>query len=215
VTVRNQLSCLLASNDPDLQTVVEPVLPAADAGVDRLTGIYNREAILTMLFRETDRVQRMKGSLSMLLIDIDGFGRWNSLLGNTACDGLLCQVAARLGRLLRSYDLLGRPGKDEFLLGLPGCSAANAVLLAERIRAEVFGPSFEAAEQSIQLSAFFGIASSQGRSPVVVLREAEQALAWARTAGPESIQCYDDCPHSTSGPIAFLPDLVEDEILAW
>jgi len=185
------------------------------ARMDHLTGVYNRETFLTMLFRETDRVQRMNASLSLLLLDIDDFGHWNSRLGNDACDDLLCQVAGRITRLLRTYDILGRPGKDEFLLGLPGCSAIHAVALAERIRTEVFCAPFHVGEDCLRLSACFGIASSLGRSPVVVLREAEQALQWARTAGPESIQCYGDCPHSADGPVKFISSSSGDELLAW
>jgi diguanylate cyclase (GGDEF)-like protein len=151
----------------------------------------------------------------LLLLDIDDFGPWNARLGNDACDELLRQIAARLTRLLRSYDLLGRPGKDEFLLGLPGCSAVNAIMLAERIRLDVFCSPFRVGGDSVRLSACVGIASSQGRSPVVVLREAEQALQWARTAGPESIQCYGECPHSPDGPTAFLPASSVNELLAW
>jgi diguanylate cyclase (GGDEF)-like protein len=183
--------------------------------MDHLTGVYNRETILSMFFRETDRVQRMNIPLSMLLLDIDDFGHWNSRLGNDACDDLLCQVAGRITRLLRSYDILGRPGKDEFLLGLPGCSVINAVALAERIRTEVFCAPFHVGEDCLRLSACFGIASSLGRSPVVVLREAEQALQWARAAGPESIQCYGDCPQSADGPVKFLSSSSGDELLAW
>jgi diguanylate cyclase (GGDEF)-like protein len=162
--------------------------------VDQLTRVYNRKTVLTMLLRETDRVQRMKSPLSLLLLDIDHFGHWNSRLGNEACDELLRQVAKRLTRLLRTYDLLGRPGMDEFLIGLPGCSDVNAIQLAERVRVEVFCSPFQVGDEAIRLSACFGIASSQGRSPVVVLREAEQALAWARATGPETVQCYGDGP---------------------
>jgi two-component system, cell cycle response regulator len=186
-----------------------------NAQMDHLTGVYNRETMLAMLFRETDRVQRMNSSLSLLLLDIDDFGHWNSRLGNGACDDLLCQAAGRITRLLRSYDILGRPGKDEFLLGLPGCTAVNAVMLAERIRADVFALPFRVGGDSIRLSACFGIASSMGRSPVVVLREAEQALQWARTAGAESIQCYGDCPHPSDAPVTYLSASSGDELMAW
>lgn len=163
---------------------------ALDAQRDRLTGVYNREALLAMLFRETDRAQRMGSSLCLMLFDIDDFGHWNFRLGAAACDELLRQVAARTARLLRSYDLLGRPGKDEFLLVLPGCGPKNATVLAERLRTDVFSVPFRSSGDLIRLSACFGIASSRGRSPVVVMREAEQALANAREAGPEMIQCF-------------------------
>jgi diguanylate cyclase (GGDEF)-like protein len=186
-----------------------------NARMDHLTGVYNRETILTMLFRETDRVQRMNTSLCLLLVDIDDFGHWNSRLGNDACDDLLRQVVSRLTRLLRSYDLLGRPGKDEFLIGLPGCSVVNAVMLAERIRLDVFCTPFQVAGESIRLSACFGISSSQGRSPVIVLREAEQALGWARATGPETIQCYSDCSSPADTPAAFLNRSPGDDPIPW
>jgi diguanylate cyclase (GGDEF)-like protein len=188
---------------------------ALNAQTDRLTGIYSRETLLSMLFRETDRVQRMKSALCMILFDIDDFGHWNSRLGFEACDELLCQVVARTARLLRSYDLLGRAGKDEFLIALPGCSSVNAVMMAERLRMDVFAAPFHIACDAIRLSACFGIASSLGRSPVVVLREAEQALLVAKATGPESIQCTGDCPQPCAPPVAFLSPTSGDELLAW
>ena len=186
-----------------------------NAQMDRLTGVYNRETLLAMLFRETDRVQRMKSSLCMILFDIDDFGHWNSRLGADACDDLLCQVVGRTARLMRSYDLLGRPGMDEFLVALPGCTPVNAVMLAERLRIDVFCSPFRVAGESIRLSACFGIASSQGRSPVVVLRDAEQALQSAKAAGPESIHCFNDSQYSSAAPVTFLSPSSGDELLAW
>jgi len=183
--------------------------------MDRLTGVYNRETILSMLFRETDRVQRLKSSLCMVLFDIDDFGHWNMRLGSDACDELLCMVVARTQRLLRSYDLLGRPGMDEFLVVLPGCGAVSATMLAERLRLDVFCSPFRVAGETVRLSACFGIASSLGRSPVVVLREAEQALQWARAAGPETIQCFEGCDRPAPAPVTFLSPTSGDELLAW
>jgi diguanylate cyclase (GGDEF)-like protein len=186
-----------------------------NAQTDRLTGVYNRETMLSMIFRETDRVQRMNSSLCMILFDIDDFGHWNSRLGTDACDDLLCQVVSRTTRLLRSYDILGRPGMDEFLIALPGCSSVNAVMLAERLRVDVFCSPFRVNGDSVRLSACFGIASSGGRSPVVVLREAEQALLVAKASGPESIQCAGDFPEPCAAPVAFLSSTTGDELLAW
>jgi two-component system, cell cycle response regulator len=179
---------------------------------DRLTGIHSRDAMLSFLFRETDRVQRMNTSLCTILLDIDDFGHWNGRLGPEACDQLLVYVAERVSRLLRSYDLLGRVGKDEFLAGLPGCTPVNAVLLAERIRNEVFGLPFSVAGTAVRLTACFGIAPSNGRSPIVVLREAEEALRLAREAGPETIQCAADLPQAKPVPVAFLST---DDRFSW
>jgi two-component system, cell cycle response regulator len=188
---------------------------ALHAQFDRLTGVYHREALLAMLFRETDRVQRQSSSMSLLLFDMDDFGHWNARLGTEICDDLLCQVAARTSRLLRSYDLLGRPGMDEFLVALPSCGVVHAVLLAERLRIEVFGVPFRSGHECVRLSACFGIASSQGRSPVVVLREAEEALESAKNGGAESIECFEGCPRPQRDAVTYLSSATGDELLAW
>ena len=173
---------------------------------DPITGTFTRDTLLTILFRETDRVQRLQGALGLVVMDIDDFGHWNRQLGPDAGDQLLREVARRMGRSLRSYDVLGRLGKDEFLMALPGCSVINAVELTERLRMEVFGGSFwvktthkEIVE--VRLSACFGIAASRGRSPVVVLREAEKTVEHAKQIGPDSIRCAGDSPAFVeSGP---------------
>jgi len=212
-----QLRIDLALREQRLALELESLRDSALRGaqLDRLTGVYNREAMLAMLFRETDRAQRMNSPMSLVLFDIDDFGHWNSRLGVDACDDLLCQVAGRAGALLRSYDLLGRPGMDEFLIALPACSIANAVALTERLRVEVFAAPFHVSGDSIRLSACFGISVSHGRSPVVVLREAEKALGWAKAAGPETIQCFGSPPSPALSPVTFLSSTSGDELLAW
>jgi len=166
---------------------------------DRVTGVFNRETMLAILFRETDRVQRLRGALSVVLFDLDDFGHWNSELGRECCDELLREVAMRTGRTLRSYDMLGRVGNDELLLALPGCSTINAMMLAERVRMDVFGEAFQVRSEDgpsmrVRLTASFAIAASRGRSPVVVLREAEQTIARCRISGPDSMRCASESP---------------------
>lgn len=121
---------------------------------------------------------------------IDDFDHWRSHLTKTQWDAVVKSVVERVSRLLRSYDTFGRTGDHEFLLILPGCSAINANLLAERLRAEVFSMPIAVGGESLRLSACFGIVSSEGRSPVVVLREAELALCLAQEAGLESIRTF-------------------------
>jgi diguanylate cyclase (GGDEF)-like protein len=188
---------------------------ALSARTDRLTGALNRDALLTALFRETDRVQRLNNTMCLAIFDIDDFGHWNSRLGIELCDELLRQTAARATRLLRSYDLLGRLGMDEFLIALPGCSLANALLFIERLRAEVFSIPFHVSGESIRLSACFGMASSHGRSPVVVLREAEEALHHAKAAGPESIQIFGESLRPAHAPVTYLSPASDEGLIAW
>jgi diguanylate cyclase (GGDEF)-like protein len=172
--------------------------------VDPITGLSNRSSLLSTLFRETDRVQRLQTSLALALFEIDDFDHWRSRLGARPCDDLLRTIAERCSRLLRSYDTFGRTGDHEFLFVLPGCSSINATLLAERVRMDVFAYPFPSGGESLRLSACFGIASSQGRSPIVVMREAEMALHRAQESGPESIQCFAGIQYPQMDPIGFL-----------
>jgi len=172
--------------------------------LDPLARVYNRASLLSLLFCETDRVQRMNIPLSLLLLDVDDFGHWNTLFGADACNDLLRKIAERTGKLLRSYDLLGRAGADEFLAILPGCSVTNALMLAERLRIDVFGALFSAGGEAIRLSACFSVAASGGRSPMVVLREAETALEKAKSTGPDSIQCFGKDYTEDPDPSSFL-----------
>ena len=118
-----------------------------------------------------------------------------------ASDQAILQVFERAARLLRSYDLFGRLSVNEALLALPGCDSFHATTLVERLRISVFSAPFYLAHQQILLSACFGIASSNGRSPIVVLREAEAAMQSAREMGPGSIHCSSACPESGNDAI--------------
>lgn len=171
---------------------------------DCLTGLWNREALLSLLFQETDRVQRMKTDLCLLLMDLDDFSRVNHDYGHEAGDNVLASLANRFRRQLRSYDLIGRCGGDQFLLALPGCARENAAALAVRIRATLLARPFAVGAAATTLTASFGLAVSRGRSPLVVLQEAEQALAAAKRAGKNCLRC---APPPLAPPIsALLPD---------
>lgn len=161
---------------------------------DGLTRLWNREALLSLIFQETDRVQRMKTPLSLMLLDLDDFSRINHEYGYETGDRVLTELADRFRRQLRSYDLIGRCGEDEFLLALPGCTRDNAMALAGRIREAILGRPFDLNGDAATLTASFGLAGSRGRSPLTVLREAECALAAAKVAGKNSIRLYEAEP---------------------
>jgi len=186
---------------------------------DAVTGVLNREAMLSILFRETDRVQRMRGALGLVLFEVDDLGHWRKQLGRESCDTLLAGIAERTGRILRSYDMFGRMGRNEFLIALPGCGMLNSVMLAERMRVEVFGEPFPTKHrdgEAIQarLSASFGVTTSRGRSPVVVLREAEETLAQGRLVGPDAIRCAGEVPLSFNSEEA-AKLFTDSRLLAW
>lgn len=150
---------------------------------DSLTGVWNRESMLSLLFQETDRVQRMQTPLCFLLLDADNFSRVNAEFGLQGGDQVLRQIVERFHRYLRSYDLIGRHGGDEFLVALPGCSNSHSETTANRLLRCVFQRPFDTSAEKIYVTASFGLAQSKGRSPLVVLREAEYALRQAKQAG--------------------------------
>jgi diguanylate cyclase (GGDEF)-like protein len=158
---------------------------------DGLTGLWNREALLSLVFQETDRVQRMRTPLSLMLLDLDDFSRVNHDYGYEAGDRVLVELANRFRRQLRSYDLIGRCGEDEFLLALPGCTLESAKALAGRVREGILAKPFAVGHEATTLTASFGVATSRGRSPLIVLREAERGLAEAKLAGKNRV-CGDE-----------------------
>lgn len=160
------------------------------ASHDSLTGLWNRESLLNLLFPETDRVQRMRTPLTLMLLDLDHFSAINLEYGYGSGDKILQELANRFRRFLRSYDLIGRCGEDEFLIALPGCTADQALSMALRLRQTVLQKPFSAGRDALTLTASMGIAQSQGRSPLVVLREAERALREAKASGRDAIREY-------------------------
>lgn len=155
---------------------------------DPLTATWRREAMLDFLFKETDRVQRIHTPLSVVLLDIDNFSGENLRHGQKAGDKLLQALVIRLRQQMRSYDLLGRYANDEFLLALPGCLGEHAAAKTERIREIVARRPFTVGGNEVSVTACFGVAESLGRSPLIVLRDAERALTAAKQVGPNTVR---------------------------
>jgi diguanylate cyclase (GGDEF)-like protein len=166
---------------------------------DSLTGLLNRESLLNLLFQETDRTQRLGSQLAFLLLDLDQFARVNREHGYDGGDRVLRQLASRFRRFLRSYDLTGRCGGDQFLVAMPGCTHEDARGMAARLRDCVSERPFDILQATISMTASIGIAQSGGRSPLTVLREAEFALGRAKLAGGACARWFP------AAPLAALP----------
>jgi diguanylate cyclase (GGDEF)-like protein len=160
------------------------------ASHDSLTGLLNRDALLQKLFQETDRAQRLGTPLTFLVLDVDRFAAVNREYGYDAGDRVLRQLASRLRRFLRSYDIAGRCGVDQFLIAMPGCTVEDAGSMALRLRDAISGRPFDVLQTTLNLHASLGIAASGGRSPLAVLREAESALASAKLAGGDCLRYF-------------------------
>ncbi len=159
---------------------------------DPLTGTWRREAILDLMFKETDRVQRMQVPVSVVLLDVDDFTNLNTKYSPNVADKFLKLLAGRLRRQLRSYDMLGRYAGDKFLIVLPGCTAVEAEAKAHRIRLAVANRPFMVEGNEVSMTACLSVAVSLGRSPLIVLREAERALSLAKQQGHNMVRSYSE-----------------------
>lgn len=173
--------------------------------------LLSRDALVYALFCETDRAQRTKSPLALVHCGIDDWQSWRTQLGETAFEAAMVEVAGRIGRLLRCYDSLGGVAAGEFVLVLPGCDSVNAASMAERLNREVFGLPVVVGERRIELAASFGVAASGGRSPFVVLRDADRAFHRARMRGAGTVECF--ATESEANPAAFLNPVLQDESL--
>jgi diguanylate cyclase (GGDEF)-like protein len=175
---------------------------------DSLTGLLNRESLLNLLFQETDRTQRLGSQLAFLLLDLDQFSRVNREHGYDGGDRVLRQLASRFRRFLRSYDVTGRCGGDQFLVAMPGCTHEDARSMAARLRDCVSERPFDILQTTISMTASIGIAQSGGRSPLTVLREAEFALGRAKLAGGACARWF---PAATLAPSGEAKQLVASQ----
>ena len=107
------------------------------ATVDALTQAYSRRFFMESCLLEIRRACRDRAALSFLLVDIDHFKAVNDTHGHPAGDMVLRNTAAAIKRGLRTSDLLGRYGGEEFAMVLPDTDLEGALMLAERLRAEV------------------------------------------------------------------------------
>ena len=103
------------------------------SSTDPLTGLCNRRAFENRLAEEVKRARRYRTPLSLLLLDIDHFKRFNDLLGHPAGDRLLQSIAAILSRVARETDQESRFGGDEFAVILPNTGSALASQIAGRL----------------------------------------------------------------------------------
>lgn len=104
---------------------------------DELTGLANRRYFMDRLNSEYDRTKRYESKFSLLMIDIDHFKKINDNYGHKAGDLVLIETALKMKKSLRTSDIIGRVGGEEFSVLLPETEIKAALHIAERIRARV------------------------------------------------------------------------------
>lgn len=104
------------------------------ARTDALTGLPNRRAWDEEVEREIARARRSGHPLTLAMVDLDHFKRFNDAHGHAAGDDMLAEVAVSWRGALRTNDVLARYGGEEFAVLLPGCEADEAIRLLDRLR---------------------------------------------------------------------------------
>jgi len=150
--------------------------------LDPLTGLGNRRFMKDVLERDLYNVARYQGTLSLLLLDIDYFKRYNDTHGHPEGDRLLMQVARILREVVRSGDLPIRYGGEEFVVLLPQTDIEAAGHAAERIRVAI--------EKGSPVTVSIGVATVCGKhcDAGELIEAADQALYRAKQAGRNRVE---------------------------
>lgn len=155
------------------------------ASHDPLTGVLNRRAILDACGQELERGRRKDRISSLLMLDLDHFKAINDSYGHQAGDRLLVDFVARVAAQLRRPDHFSRFGGEEFVALLPETTLDEAMLVAERIRAEIArGTGQPGCTVSIGVAA-----TVPGEGGIdTLLGRADEALYRAKAAGRNCVQ---------------------------
>lgn len=158
---------------------------------DALTGVWNRRAIFEKLQQEFERQTRVGGSLGLALADVDYFKRINDTYGHQSGDAVLCETARRLETSLRTYDVLGRYGGEEFLIVMPGIDIATIRPVAERLRVAVNQEPIMLTASPISISISLGatvLKPDKNTDVETLIRRADTALYTAKNGGRNRVE---------------------------
>lgn len=161
---------------------------------DGLTGLYNHRSFRQRLKDEVGRAERYRHSLSIIMIDIDYFKKYNDLNGHPAGDFLLRELGALFKGKLRTTDFLARYGGEEFVVLLPETGKDSAVAMAERIRSSVadYPFPFRESQPGGLLTISLGVATfdTDAAGDDELIKKADQALYKAKDSGKNTVVAY-------------------------
>jgi two-component system cell cycle response regulator len=155
---------------------------------DPLTGLLNRRALLSQLDALVSGARRHGRDLSVVVVDVDHFKRFNDVHGHAVGDRVLVTVAQRLRDRLRAEDWLGRLGGEEFLALLPETGEGDAEAVAEDLRACIADAVVETGDGVEPITVSAGWATWQGEGVAELVQRADKALYAAKNAGRDAVR---------------------------
>lgn len=160
---------------------------------DSLTGLLKHTEIKERLAHEYARAQRNKSNLSVAMIDIDKFKRVNDTYGHQTGDVVIATLAHLLRRGLRTTDIVGRYGGEEYMVVLPDTDAENAAKKLNALRAEFATVKFRHNDEEFNCSFSGGICQSDLiNNTDEFVEQADMALFRAKERGRNQIVQADD-----------------------
>jgi diguanylate cyclase (GGDEF)-like protein/PAS domain S-box-containing protein len=159
------------------------------ANIDNLTGLSNRRIILEAGQRELEQYQRYHRPLSLFVLDIDHFKQVNDTYGHAAGDQVLIKLAEVSRRLLRTTDMCGRLGGEEFIGLLPETPVDQAYPVAERLRETLAETPVATPTGEIRFTVSIGIATAiaDDKSIDDLIRVADEAMYEAKATGRNKV----------------------------
>ena len=157
---------------------------------DPLTGLYNRRYMQEFLDRELHSARRKRRPLSVMMLDLDHFKRYNDTFGHSAGDRALASVGETLQRCIRAEDVACRYGGEEFALILPECSLRQASARAEEICSRFRGHRADPdAQTTSTITVSIGVAAFDETTDRfdLLLKFADDALYEAKRAGRDRV----------------------------
>lgn len=160
------------------------------ASTDELTGLANRRTIMQRLEEESQRARRLGEPLCVAIFDLDHFKGINDTYGHPFGDFTLKRVAETMKGALRSYDILGRIGGEEFILISVETEIAEAIRQADRVRSRISDEIINDGTREVRLTISAGVtAVTDGDETVsTIMRRADAALYQAKQEGRNRVR---------------------------
>ncbi len=187
IEIQDDLRSRLAENELLRQELREQAIR------DPLTGLFNRRYLQEHLEQEVSRAERENTPISILIMDIDYFKRFNDTYGHKAGDQMLKGLSFLLQREIRKSDTVCRYGGEEFLVVMSNVSLKDAAIRAELLRSEFEQLQVTFEGVSLQATISIGVASYPEHGSVIgnVIQRADMALYAAKSAGRNQVKTLE------------------------